>query len=86
MASASTQPRYISLRWRLLLPVFGALLIAVMIGAYTLGQSLAQAAAGPQTNLLVQSGDALARQIVVKYFVHSSLHPPAATCDTEGSK
>jgi PAS domain S-box-containing protein len=59
MASASTQPRYISLRWRLMLPLFIVLLIAVMAGAYALGQSLMQAAAVPQTNLLVQTSDAL---------------------------
>ena len=59
MASASTQPRFVSLRWRLMLPIFIALLIAVMAGAYALGQSLTQAATAPQTNLLVQTGDAL---------------------------
>src|ERR1041385_4440371 len=59
MAGGSSQPRYISLRWRLILPIFVVLLIVVMAGAYTLGQSLTQAAAAPQTNLLVQTGDAL---------------------------
>lgn len=59
MTVGSVQPRYISLRWRLMLPIFVALLIAVMAGAYALGQSLTQAAAAPQTNLLVQTGDGL---------------------------
>ncbi len=59
MTDGSSQPRYISLRWRLLLPIFIALLIAVMAGAYALGQSLTQVASGPQTNLLVQTSDAL---------------------------
>src|SRR5258705_2564334 len=59
MASAPTQPHYISLRWRLMLPIFAALLITVMAGAYALGQSLMQAAAAPQTNLLIQTEAAL---------------------------
>ncbi|MEP6985058.1 MAG: cache domain-containing protein, partial [Chloroflexota bacterium] len=62
MAGGSSQPRYISLRWRLMLPLFVVLLITVMAGAYALGKSLTQAAAGPQTNLLVQMGDALRRR------------------------
>ena len=59
MAGGSSQPRYISLRWRLMLPIFTALLITVMAGAYALGQNLTQAAAAPQTNLLVQTANAL---------------------------
>ncbi len=58
MTVGSTRPRYISLRWRLFLPVFIALLIVVMMGAYGLGQSLTQTASTPQTNLLIQTGDA----------------------------
>lgn len=63
MTVGSSQPRYISLRWRLLLPVFITLLIVVMIGAYALGQSLNQAVSRPQTNLLSQSSDALRNRI-----------------------
>ncbi len=59
MTVGSVQPRYISLRWRLMLPLFIALLITAMAGAYALGQSLTQAAAAPQTNLLVQTADGL---------------------------
>ena len=59
MTVGSVQPRYISLRWRLLLPIFIVLLIVVMAGAYALGQSLTQAAAAPQINLLFQTGNAL---------------------------
>jgi len=59
MTVGSVQPRYISLRWRLMLPIFIAVLIAVMAGAYALGQNLTQAAAAPQTNLLVQTADGL---------------------------
>ncbi|MBI1281292.1 MAG: PAS domain-containing protein [Anaerolineaceae bacterium] len=59
MTVGSFQPRYISLRWRLVLPLFIATIIAVMAGAYALGQRLTQAAGAPQINLLVQTGDGL---------------------------
>src|SRR5438045_4120990 len=59
MTGGSSQPRYVSLRWRLIVPIFVALLVVVMAGAYALGQSLTQAASTPQTNLLVQTSEAL---------------------------
>ncbi len=59
MTVGSPQPRYISVRWRLLLPIFIALMLAVMAGAYTLGISLTRAAVTPQTNMLTQIGDSL---------------------------
>ena len=59
MTVGSRRPRYISLRWQVILPLFIALLITVMAGAYALGQGLTQRASGSQTNFLLQTVDAL---------------------------
>ncbi|MCA0458879.1 MAG: PAS domain-containing protein [Chloroflexi bacterium] len=62
MTAGLSQPRFISLRWRLVLPVLGALMIAVMVGAFVLGQNLTAAANTPQTNFLIQVGDAVRKR------------------------
>lgn len=67
MTAAAPQPRFISLRWRLLLPVFIAILIAGMSGAYAIGKNLNTATAPPQTNLLLQVSDAMRTRSVQLY-------------------
>lgn len=59
MTAGSSQPRFISLRWRLVLPIVIVLLVVSMIGAFTLGKNLTAAADAPQRNLLVQLGQAV---------------------------
>ena len=67
MTAAVQQPQtqFISLRWRFMLPVFLALLVATMIGAYYLGDKLSENA--PQTNLLLQNSRAIASRTTELY-------------------
>jgi signal transduction histidine kinase len=56
MAAIPQQPRtrFISLRWRFLLPLFLLVLVAAMAGAYFLGDQLAGDMNIPQVNILVE--------------------------------
>ncbi|MBN8595029.1 MAG: hypothetical protein J0M33_24970 [Anaerolineae bacterium] len=55
----TSSPRFISLRWRVLLPLIGVLLIAAMLGAYAIGSSLSVSINTPMLNLLTEQGRAV---------------------------
>ncbi len=53
------QPRFISLRWRFLLPLFVVVLAGAMAGAYFLGGRLTGSMEVPQVNMLLESTRAI---------------------------
>ncbi|MEZ4671637.1 MAG: ATP-binding protein [Anaerolineae bacterium] len=59
MTAAGSQPRFISVRWRLIAPLFVVVLLVGMVGAYAIGNNLSANATPPQTNLLLQTSDAI---------------------------
>lgn len=69
MSAAIKQPqtRFVSLRWRLMLPIFVIVLVVAMAGAYALGSSLTANMNGPQTNLLLQNSRAIAARATELY-------------------
>jgi signal transduction histidine kinase len=55
----TSTPRFISLRWRVLLPLIGVLLVTAMLAAYALGSSLNASLGLPMLNLLTEQGRAV---------------------------
>src|SRR5271154_6625506 len=51
----STQLRYLSLRWRLILPTFLVVLVLAMISAYVVARSLPSGADMSRVNILLDS-------------------------------
>lgn len=52
-------PRFVSLRWRFLLPLFIVLLITAMVAAYAIVSNLGGGVAESQNNILIQSSNAV---------------------------
>jgi signal transduction histidine kinase len=69
MTSVAQQPktRFVSLRWRFLLPIFIVALAATMAGAYFLGRQLSQGMEIPQVNILLESTRAMSERITNLY-------------------
>ncbi len=67
MTAGTAPTRFVSLRWRFLLPLFLALVIGTMIGAYWLGNSLSLDMDAPQVNLLLQNSHAVAERATALY-------------------
>jgi signal transduction histidine kinase len=65
--TAAGQTRFLSLRWRFLLPIFGVILVIAMLGAYGLGRSLTQSFDQPQVNLLLETTRSLLVQSAEQY-------------------
>lgn len=63
----AAQIRFVSLRWRFLLPLFAIILIVSMMGAYLAARQVSIAAQPQQANLVQQSGQALSQQIAELY-------------------
>ncbi len=61
------KPPFLSLRWRLTLPLFGIALVVATLGAFVLGQNLGGSFEGPQMNLLRQSSQGISTQAAVVY-------------------
>jgi two-component system, OmpR family, sensor histidine kinase ResE len=61
------QARFVSLRWRIVLPLFVAVLIIAMVGAYFLANSLSGDFAVSQTNILMESSRAVSQRIAALY-------------------
>ena len=61
------QARFVSLRWRIVLPLFSAVLIIAMVGAYFLANSLSGNIAVSQTNILMESSRAVSQRIAALY-------------------
>lgn len=59
MRTTGRDNRFISLRWRLLLPVALVTTLAAMLGAYWLAGQINEPLAAPQANLLMQSSGAM---------------------------
>ncbi|MCB9457279.1 MAG: PAS domain S-box protein [Anaerolineaceae bacterium] len=64
--AAVRKPRFISLRWRFILPFFAVILILAMIGAYVLASN-GGGVAIPQQNLLLQSSRATSERMTMLY-------------------
>ena len=64
--AAVRQPRFISLRWRFILPFFAVILVFAMIGAYVLASN-GGGVAIPQQNLLLQSSRATSERTTMLY-------------------
>ncbi|MEO8612164.1 MAG: ATP-binding protein [Chloroflexota bacterium] len=64
MTTVAVQPktRFVSLRWRFLLPVFAVILVAAMGGAYYLGSRLSGSMEIPQLNILLESSRAISER------------------------
>ena len=56
------QPRFISLRWRLLLPIFIVILIGAMVAAYAIIGNLSGGVAVSQSNILLRNSRAVAER------------------------
>jgi signal transduction histidine kinase len=65
--AAVRQPRFISLRWRFILPFFAVILVFVMVGAYALASNGGSSMAIPQQNLLLQSSRATSERAATLY-------------------
>lgn len=63
---AVKRPRFISLRWRFILPFFAVVLVFAMVGAYVLASG-GEGMAIPQQNLLLQSSHATSEQATMLY-------------------
>jgi len=61
------QARFISLRWRIVVPLFAAVLIIAMAGAYFLANSLSGDIAVSQTNILMESSRSVSQRIAALY-------------------
>lgn len=59
MQETASANRFISLRWRTLLPVALVAALAAMVGAFWLANQMTEPMAEPQTNVLIQSSSAL---------------------------
>ncbi len=66
-SNISPHSRFISLRWRFLLPLFMVLLVAAMIGAYAIANNLSYGVGVSQQNVLLQSSRAVAERAVDLY-------------------
>lgn len=66
-AARPEKTTFVSLRWRFMLPLFLALLIAAMIGAYWVGRSLSSGMEVPQVNLLLNNSRAIAARMTELY-------------------
>ncbi|MCB9453360.1 MAG: HAMP domain-containing protein [Anaerolineaceae bacterium] len=64
---AGKQPRFISLRWRFILPFFTVVLVFAMVGAYALARGSGGSMAIPQQNLLLQSSRATSERTAALY-------------------
>lgn len=67
MTTAQTTPRFISLRWRFMLPIFMVVLIAAMGAAYFLGDRVSSGMEIPQVNFLLQNSRAVSEGAAVAY-------------------
>jgi two-component system, OmpR family, phosphate regulon sensor histidine kinase PhoR len=67
MTVGKTPTRFISLRWRFLLPLFLVLMVATMIGAYWLGNNLNVNMDDAQVRLLLQNSRAVATRTAALY-------------------
>ncbi len=61
------KPRFISLRWRFILPLFIALLPVAMVGAYVLANNLGGGMAVSQDNILLQNSRAITSRTIELY-------------------
>jgi len=59
--------RFVSLRWRFLLPVFAVALVAAMGGAYLLGNRMTGQMEIPQLNILLESSRAISERAAALY-------------------
>lgn len=62
-----SETRFVSLRWRFLLPLFAAVLVVAMVGAYVLAHGLSGDMAVSQTNILVESSRAMSQRAMDVY-------------------
>jgi signal transduction histidine kinase len=67
MQKSGRDNRFISLRWRLLLPVALVTTLAAMLGAFWLAGQMNEPLAAPQANLLMQSSNAVSTGAVERY-------------------
>jgi signal transduction histidine kinase len=67
MTAGARPTRFISLRWRMMLPLFLVLMVAIMIGAYSLGSKLSINMQAPQVNLLLQNSRAVSARAAALY-------------------
>lgn len=61
------QPRFISLQWRFILPLFIVLLVVAMSGAYLLANNVGGNMQIPQENILLQSSGAISERAAALY-------------------
>jgi two-component system sensor histidine kinase ResE len=59
MMTQSPKPRFVSLRWRFLLPLFVGILAAAMTGAYLLASRFSTSLSVPQQNILLSGSQSL---------------------------
>ncbi len=67
MTGAVNPPRFVSLQWRLLLPLFAVILVVAMAGAYLLANTVGDKLVIPQENILLSSGSAIADRAAALY-------------------
>jgi signal transduction histidine kinase len=67
MQKSGRDNRFISLRWRLLLPVALVTTLVAMLGAFWLAGQMNEPLAAPQANLLMQSSNAVSTGAVERY-------------------
>ncbi len=72
MSNASSRPGFISLRWRLTLPVLLLVLVVAMLAAYAVGRSFNNAVESSQSNWLLQTSQ-VANQSVAEQYEQSRL-------------
>src|SRR5689334_16842998 len=63
----SSQRRFVSLRWRFILPLFLVVMVLSMIGAYVLAGKLSGGMQISQANILLQSSRAISEQASAQY-------------------
>jgi two-component system sensor histidine kinase ResE len=61
------EARFVSLRWRIVLPLFTAVLIIAMAGAYFLANGLSGDIAVSQTNILMESSRSVSQRMAALY-------------------
>jgi PAS domain S-box-containing protein len=64
---AEKPPRFVALRWRIVLPLFVVVLAVAMIGAYVLASRIGEGVETAQTNILLQSSRAISERAVELY-------------------
>ena len=65
--AVGTKTRFVSLRWRFLLPIFAVVLVAAMGAAYYLGSRLTGSMEIPQLNILLESSRAISERASALY-------------------